>query len=98
MNASTVAHDTFVIQRDYEVAVDKVFGAWAGEKVGRLKPNRHLLTRSPLSELEEAAIGPVYRAFRVGMVASEMADGLSTGSYDLAMIERQLSRTATAAP
>ena len=52
----------------------------------------------PLSELEEAAIGPVYRAFRVGMVASEMADGLSTGSYDLAMIERQLSRTATAAP
>jgi Ser/Thr protein kinase RdoA (MazF antagonist) len=52
----------------------------------------------PLSELEEAAIGPVYRAFRVGMVAAEMADGLSTGRYDLAMIERQLSRTATEAP
>jgi hypothetical protein len=38
------------------------------------------------------------RAFRVGMVAAEMADGLITGGYDLAMIERQLSRTATAAP
>lgn len=32
----------------------KVFAAWAGEKVGRLKLNGHLLTRSPLSDLEEA--------------------------------------------
>ncbi|HEY6792745.1 MAG TPA: phosphotransferase [Trebonia sp.] len=52
----------------------------------------------PLSELEEAAMAPVYRAFRVGMAAAEMADGRITGSYDLAMIERQLSRTGTAAP
>jgi Ser/Thr protein kinase RdoA (MazF antagonist) len=52
----------------------------------------------PLSELEEAALTPVYRAFRVGMAAAEMEDGLVTGRYDLAMIERQLSRTATAAP
>jgi Ser/Thr protein kinase RdoA (MazF antagonist) len=52
----------------------------------------------PLSELEEAAVAPVYRAFRVGMAAAEMEDGLITGNYDLAMIERQLSRTATAAP
>ena len=52
----------------------------------------------PLSELEEAAVAPVYRAFRVGMAAAEMEDGLVTGNYDLAMIERQLSRTATAAP
>jgi hypothetical protein len=52
----------------------------------------------PLSELEEAAIAPVYGAFRVGMAAAEMEDGRITGSYDLAMIERQLSRTATAAP
>jgi Ser/Thr protein kinase RdoA (MazF antagonist) len=52
----------------------------------------------PLTELEEAAIGPVYRAFRVGMAAAEMADGLSGGRYDLAMIERQLARTGTAAP
>ena len=52
----------------------------------------------PLSELEEAALTPVYRAFRVGMAAAEMEDGLVTGVYDLAMIERQLARTSTAAP
>jgi len=52
----------------------------------------------PLSELEEAAVTPVYHAFRVGMAAAEMEDGLLTGVYDLAMIERQLARTATAAP
>jgi hypothetical protein len=35
----------------------KVFGAWAGEKAGRvLKFNGHLLTRSPLSQLEETEI------------------------------------------
>jgi hypothetical protein len=34
----------------------KAFGAWAGEKAGRLKLNGHLLTRSPLSDLEEAEI------------------------------------------
>jgi hypothetical protein len=32
----------------------KVFAAWAGEKAGRLKLNGYLLTRSPLSDLEEA--------------------------------------------
>jgi hypothetical protein len=32
------------------------------------------------------------------MAAAEMEDGLVTGVYDLAMIERQLARTATAAP
>ena len=34
----------------------KVFAAWAGEKVGRLKLNGHLLSRSPLSSLEETEI------------------------------------------
>jgi hypothetical protein len=34
----------------------KVFGAWAGEKAGLLKLNGHLLTRSPLSDLEEAEV------------------------------------------
>jgi Ser/Thr protein kinase RdoA (MazF antagonist) len=52
----------------------------------------------PLSELEEAALTPVYRAFRVGMAAAERDSGLVAGDYDLAMIERQLSRTATAPP
>jgi hypothetical protein len=31
----------------------KVYAAWIGEKVGRLKPNGHLRTRSPVSNLEE---------------------------------------------
>jgi hypothetical protein len=31
----------------------KVYAAWIGEKVGRLKPNGHPLTPSPLSGLEE---------------------------------------------
>jgi len=31
----------------------KVLAAWAGEKAGRLKLNRHLFSRSPLSDLEE---------------------------------------------
>jgi hypothetical protein len=34
----------------------KVFGAWAGQKAGLLKLNGHLLTRSPLSDLEEAEV------------------------------------------
>jgi hypothetical protein len=35
------------------VRVYKVGAAWIGEKAGRLKFNGHLLTRSPLSDLEE---------------------------------------------
>ena len=31
----------------------KVLGGWALERVGRLKPNGHLITRSPLSDLVE---------------------------------------------
>ena len=34
----------------------KVLGAWAGTQAGRLKLNGHLLTRSPLSDLEETEI------------------------------------------
>lgn len=34
----------------------KVWAGWVGEKAGRLKPNDHLLSRSPLSELEELEI------------------------------------------
>jgi hypothetical protein len=50
-----------------------------------------------LSELEEAAIGPVYRAFRVGLAADQVRDGLSDGRLDLAMIERQLTRAGMTA-
>jgi Ser/Thr protein kinase RdoA (MazF antagonist) len=52
----------------------------------------------PLSDLEEAAIGPVYRAFRLGMAACEIQDGRETGNYDVPMIERQLSMTGAPGP
>ena len=34
----------------------KMLAGWAGEKAGRAKLNGHLLTRSPLSELEETEL------------------------------------------
>jgi len=41
---------------DLPVRGYKVFGAWAGQKAGVLKLNGHLLSRSPLSSLEETEI------------------------------------------
>jgi hypothetical protein len=52
----------------------------------------------PLSEREEAAIEPAYRAFRLGMAAWEIDHGRETGHYDMPMIERQLSMTGTPCP
>jgi Ser/Thr protein kinase RdoA (MazF antagonist) len=52
----------------------------------------------PLSDLERAAIGPVYLAFRVGMVAWQLHAGGRDGRYDLRFIERQLVLTGTAPP
>jgi Ser/Thr protein kinase RdoA (MazF antagonist) len=86
---------THVDSRPYELAIARTYRA--PEMIDAYRAE--LAARGwPLSELEEAAIGPVYRAFRVGMAAAEMEDGRITGSYNLAMIERQLSRTATPAP
>jgi homoserine kinase type II len=86
---------THVDTRPYELAIARSYRA-----PEMLDAYRAELAASgwPLSELEEAAMTPVYRAFRVGMAAAEMEDGLVTRVYDLAMIERQLARTATAAP
>jgi Ser/Thr protein kinase RdoA (MazF antagonist) len=86
---------THVDSRPYELAIARAYRA-----PGLIDAYRAGLAAGgwPLSELELGAIEPVYRAFRVGMAATEMADGLITGSYDLIMIERQLSRTGTAAP
>jgi hypothetical protein len=41
---------------DVPVRGYKVFAAWAGEKAGRLKFNGHVLSRSPLSQLEETEV------------------------------------------
>lgn len=86
---------THVDTRPYELAIARTYRAPQVTDAYRAE-----LAASgwPLSELEEAAIAPVYSAFRVGMAASEMEDGRITGRYDLAMIERQLSRTGTLCP
>jgi Ser/Thr protein kinase RdoA (MazF antagonist) len=52
----------------------------------------------PLSPAEEAAIEPVYQAVRVGLAAWPMELGRRTGHFDLAAIERQLSRSGTPPP
>jgi homoserine kinase type II len=78
--------------RPYELAIARTYRA-----PQTIDAYRGELARSgwPLSALEEAAIGPLYRAFRLDMAAWELDHGLKTGDYNLARIERQLSRTAT---
>jgi Ser/Thr protein kinase RdoA (MazF antagonist) len=81
--------------RPYELAIARTYRA-----PETADAYRDELARSgwPLSALEEAAITPTYRAFRVDMAASEIDDGLKTGQYDLAAIERHLTRTGTPPP
>ena len=47
----------------------------------------------PLSELEEGAIEPIHRAFRVDMTAWLLEDGRRDGRFNTQMIARQLERT-----
>jgi homoserine kinase type II len=81
--------------RPYELAIARTYRAPETADAYRAE-----LARSgwPLSELEEAAIRPVYQAFRLDMAAWELDHGLKTGDYDLTAIERQLSRTGTPPP
>jgi Ser/Thr protein kinase RdoA (MazF antagonist) len=81
--------------RPYELAIARTYRAPETADAYRGE-----LARSdwPLSPLEEAAITPVYRAFRLDMAASEIDDGRKAGQYDLAAIERQLARTGTPPP
>src|ERR1700744_2149180 len=56
--ASEIAEDRAAllqIMADLDIPVRnyKVYAAWMSEKAGRLKPNGHLRTRSPVSNLEE---------------------------------------------
>jgi hypothetical protein len=74
----------------------KVFAAWAGEKAGRLKLNGHLMTRSPLSDLDETEIlylgvegkAAMWRTLRA---LAEREDRLDAGHLDelLARAHRQ---------
>jgi Ser/Thr protein kinase RdoA (MazF antagonist) len=86
---------THLDSRPYELAIARTYRA-----PETIAAYRGELDRGgwPLSDLEEAALGPVNSAFRVDMAAWQMNHGRTTGRYDLAMIERQLSRTGTAPP
>ncbi len=86
---------THLDSRPYELAVART---WRAPEA--VTAYRKELARSgwPLTALEEAAITPVYRAFRLDMTAWLLDQGLRTREYDLPAIERQLARTATAPP
>ena len=80
----------------------KVFAAWAGEKAARLKLNGHLLTRSPLSSLEETEmlrLGVEGKAagWRTLRVLAERDDRLDAGRLDelLARAGRQSASLET---
>jgi hypothetical protein len=65
----------------------KVYAAWIGEKAGRLKLNGHLLSRSPLSNLEELELlrlGVAGKAagWRTLRVAAERDSRLDSGQLD----------------
>jgi Ser/Thr protein kinase RdoA (MazF antagonist) len=81
--------------RPYELAIARTYRA-----AHVIDAYRDELARLgwPLSALEDAAIIPVYHAFRLDMTAWELERGRKAGGYDLAAIERQLSRTGTACP
>jgi homoserine kinase type II len=81
--------------RPYELAIARTYRAPQVIDAYRSELARY---GWPLSTLEEAAIKPLYRAFRLAMAADELDHGRTTGDYDLAAIERQLSRTGTRPP
>lgn len=86
---------THLDSRPYELAIARAYRA--PEVIDSYRAE---LARSgwPLSELEERAIVPINRAFRVDMVAWQLDHGRRTGDYDTAMIRRQLQRTGTTPP
>jgi Ser/Thr protein kinase RdoA (MazF antagonist) len=79
--------------RPYELAIARTYRAPEAAAAYRDEVARG---GWPLSPLEEAAVVPVYRAFRLGMAAWQVSDGLAAGRLDLAAIERQLSLTGIA--
>ena len=90
--ASEIAEDRAALREmmaalDIPVRSYKVYAAWVGEKAGRLKPNGHLRTRSPLSNLEELEIlrlGVEGKAagWRTLRVAADRDSRLSAGRLD----------------
>ena len=86
---------THLDSRPYELAIARTYRAPEATDAYRAELAR---LGWPLTDLEQAAIHPVYLSFRVGMAAWPMEAGRRTGNYDLAAIERQLCRTDTPPP
>jgi len=86
---------THLDSRPYELAIARTHRA-----PHALAAYRAGLARAgwPLSDLEEAAIGPIHDAFRVEMLAWELDHGLRAGRLDLTAAERLLTRTGTPPP
>lgn len=86
---------THLDSRPYELAIGRGYRAPA--MVGAYRSELANLGWS-LTPLEEAAIEPLQRAFRVDMAAWAMDAGARAASFDLATIRSQLQRTAAAPP
>ena len=86
---------THVDSRPYELAIARTY-----RSPQTVDAYRDELTRYdwPLSDVEESAIEPIHRTFRVDMAAWQMDLGRRTGKFDLTMIESQLARTGCAPP
>ncbi len=86
---------THLDSRPYELAIARTWRAPEAIEAYADELARH---GWPLTQLEQAAIGPVNQAFRVDMVAWELDQGRRTGAYDIRMIERQLRLTGVPEP
>jgi Ser/Thr protein kinase RdoA (MazF antagonist) len=86
---------THLDSRPYELAVART---WRAPDAASAYQKELARSGWPLTALELAAVTPVYRAFRLDMTVWLLDQGLRTGNYDLAAIERQLARTATTPP
>ena len=86
---------THLDTRPYELAIARTWRAPAMVDAYRTELAR---LGWPLSALEEAAIVPLYHAFRLDQISWPLTKGLGTGEFDLPAIERQLSRTGTRPP
>ena len=86
---------THLDSRPYELAIARTHRA---PQVTEAYRSELASSQWPLTDLEEAAVLPVYHAFRLDQAAWRLSDSMRTGRYDLPAIERQLSRTATPPP
>jgi hypothetical protein len=89
------------VMKRLDVTVDqiKVALGWIGEKLGRLKLNGHLFSRSPLStviELEAIRLGVEGKAagWRTLRTVAEHDERLDTGEFDR-LIERATAQAET---